>query len=113
GKLAASIRHGSHFRRVGARRGAGGSARASAGCAAASRQGGHGQGRPHHRDGRRVWLPNHFHLNSAVIPPTNSAQLDRVAELLRQEPALSLAVEGHTDAVGSAEYNIELSRRRA
>jgi outer membrane protein OmpA-like peptidoglycan-associated protein len=54
-----------------------------------------------------------FAFNSAVIPPAHFAQLDRVAELLRQEPALSLAVEGHTDAVGSAEYNIELSRRRA
>jgi OmpA-OmpF porin, OOP family len=54
-----------------------------------------------------------FAFNSAVVPPAHFAQLDRVAELLRQEPALSLAVEGHTDAVGSAEYNIELSRRRA
>ncbi|HKW54487.1 MAG TPA: OmpA family protein [Stellaceae bacterium] len=54
-----------------------------------------------------------FAFNSAVIPPAHFAQLDRVAELLREEPALSLAVEGHTDAVGNADYNIELSRRRA
>jgi outer membrane protein OmpA-like peptidoglycan-associated protein len=54
-----------------------------------------------------------FAFDSAVIPPAHFSQLDRVADLLRQEPALSLAVEGHTDAVGSAEYNIELSRRRA
>jgi OmpA-OmpF porin, OOP family len=54
-----------------------------------------------------------FAFNSAVIPPAHFSQLDRVAELLRQEPALSLAVEGHTDAVGSADYNIDLSRRRA
>ena len=54
-----------------------------------------------------------FAFNSAVIPPAHFSQLDRVADLLRQEPALSLAVEGHTDAVGSAEYNIDLSRRRA
>jgi OmpA-OmpF porin, OOP family len=54
-----------------------------------------------------------FAFDSAVIPPAHFPQLDRVADLLRQEPALSLAVEGHTDAVGSAEYNIDLSRRRA
>ena len=54
-----------------------------------------------------------FAFNSAVIPPEHFSQLDRVAELLRQEPSLSLAVEGHTDAVGGDEYNIELSRRRA
>ena len=54
-----------------------------------------------------------FAFNSAVIPPAHFAQLDRVAELLSQEPALSLAVEGHTDALGSSDYNIDLSRRRA
>jgi OmpA-OmpF porin, OOP family len=63
--------------------------------------------------GDAVGFRINFAFNSAVIPPTHFAQLTRVAELLRQEPALSLAVEGHTDAVGSAEYNIELSRRRA
>lgn len=63
--------------------------------------------------GDAVGFRINFAFNSAVIPPTHFAQLDRVAELLRQEPALSLAVEGHTDAVGGAEYNIELSRRRA
>jgi len=63
--------------------------------------------------GNAVGFRINFAFNSAAIPPAHFAQLDRVAELLRQEPTLSLAVEGHTDAVGSAEYNIELSRRRA
>ncbi len=54
-----------------------------------------------------------FAFNSAVIPPEHFPQLDRVAELLRQEPSLSLAVEGHTDAAGGGEYNMKLSRCRA
>ncbi len=54
-----------------------------------------------------------FAFNSAVIPPEHFPQLDRIAELMREEPSLWLAVEGHTDAVGGDEYNIELSRRRA
>jgi OOP family OmpA-OmpF porin len=54
-----------------------------------------------------------FAFNSAVIPPANLAQLDQVVALMHQEGALSLAVEGHTDAAGTADYNIELSRRRA
>lgn len=54
-----------------------------------------------------------FAFNSAVIPSAHFAQLDRVVELMHQEAALSLAVEGHTDAVGTVEYNIDLSRRRA
>ena len=63
--------------------------------------------------GNAVGFHINFAFNSAVIPPANIGQLDRVAELLRQESALSLAVEGHTDAVGGTDYNIELSRRRA
>lgn len=63
--------------------------------------------------GDAVGFRINFAFNSAVIPPANIGQLDRVAQLLHQEPALSLAVEGHTDAVGGADYNIELSRRRA
>jgi outer membrane protein OmpA-like peptidoglycan-associated protein len=54
-----------------------------------------------------------FAFNSAVIPPANLAQLDQVVALMHQEGALSLAVEGHTDAAGTVDYNIELSRRRA
>jgi outer membrane protein OmpA-like peptidoglycan-associated protein len=32
---------------------------------------------------------------------------------MQQEPALSLLIEGHTDALGSDRYNLELSERRA
>jgi OmpA-OmpF porin, OOP family len=68
---------------------------------------------PASETGNAVGFRINFAFNSAVVPAANIGQLDRVAELLRQEPTLSLAVEGHTDAVGGAEYNIELSRRRA
>jgi OOP family OmpA-OmpF porin len=54
-----------------------------------------------------------FAANSEVVPASSRGHLDRIAELLRQEPALTLTIEGHTDAHGSAEYNLELSRRRA
>jgi outer membrane protein OmpA-like peptidoglycan-associated protein len=54
-----------------------------------------------------------FGFNSAGIPGEHVAQLDRIAELLIQEPKLSLAVEGHTDAVGGDEFNLQLSGRRA
>jgi outer membrane protein OmpA-like peptidoglycan-associated protein len=54
-----------------------------------------------------------FAFNSAVIPVEAYAYLDAMADLLRQERTLVIAVEGHTDAVGGSEYNLELSRRRA
>lgn len=42
--------------------------------------------------------------------PANLAQL---AEFLQRYPDRSVSIEGHTDSVGSAEYNEGLSRRRA
>lgn len=54
-----------------------------------------------------------FALNSDAVPPSAFAFLDRVAELMRSEPELKLQVEGHTDALGSDVYNLQLSQRRA
>ena len=54
-----------------------------------------------------------FALNSAIVPAASQTHLDRIGELMRQEPGLKLVVEGHTDALGSDDYNLELSERRA
>jgi OmpA-OmpF porin, OOP family len=54
-----------------------------------------------------------FALNSAVIPTAYEAYIDRIGELMRQEPGLALQIEGHTDATGPDQYNLELSERRA
>ena len=39
--------------------------------------------------------------------------LQRFAALLAQHPDWDLTIEGHTDNIGSAEYNLDLSTRRA
>jgi outer membrane protein OmpA-like peptidoglycan-associated protein len=39
--------------------------------------------------------------------------IDRIAQLMKETPALKLRVEGHTDAAGSASYNNSLSQERA
>ncbi len=54
-----------------------------------------------------------FRSGSAVIPPAAYALLDRVLEVVRLFPDRKIRVEGHTDSVGSAEYNQKLSERRA
>jgi outer membrane protein OmpA-like peptidoglycan-associated protein len=54
-----------------------------------------------------------FALDSAVVPPSAQPFVDRIAELMQQEQQVKLRVEGHTDALGSDEYNFELSMRRA
>ena len=54
-----------------------------------------------------------FALNSDVVPMSAYPFVERIGELLRDQPQVKLQVEGHTDALGSEEYNLQLSQRRA
>ncbi|MFA4915654.1 MAG: OmpA family protein [Syntrophales bacterium] len=53
-----------------------------------------------------------FDTNSTVVKPGLYSELNRVAEVLNQYPETFVRVEGHTDSVGSAEGNMDLSSRR-
>ncbi len=58
-----------------------------------------------------------FDTGSAAIRPEEAGKLARIAEVMRDliasNPREVFLVEGHTDAVGSAAYNLALSDRRA
>jgi outer membrane protein OmpA-like peptidoglycan-associated protein len=54
-----------------------------------------------------------FAFNSAVLPSSAHAMIDVVAQVMKDSPEIKVRVEGHTDAVGSADYNVSLSERRA
>ncbi len=62
-----------------------------------------------------VLLPTvYFDFDSYRIRPDAAATLDEVARiLLERYPGKSVVVAAHTDALGSDEYNMELSRKRA
>ena len=65
-------------------------------------------------DASALSLPVHFAFGSADILPAAATQLDALAEGIKLLPPDSIVtVEGHTDAVGSDAYNLELSRVRA
>ncbi len=54
-----------------------------------------------------------FDFDQATLRPDSAAQLGEIAALLNADPALKLMVVGHTDNVGGAAHNLELSQRRA
>ncbi|KAF1050233.1 OmpA family protein [Xylophilus sp.] len=54
-----------------------------------------------------------FAFDKSELLPAAGPRLDKLAGFLRQFPQRRLLVEGYTDAVGSGQYNDDLSRRRA
>ncbi len=54
-----------------------------------------------------------FEFDSARLTSDSYAILDRVVESLRDWPEVRVEVGGHTDAMGTHEYNVDLSQRRA
>lgn len=65
------------------------------------------------REGRIALYAIYFAFNSAEIKPTSEPVLAEIARFLKEHPGVKLYVVGHTDNVGSLEYNLDLSLRRA
>lgn len=54
-----------------------------------------------------------FDTGKATLKPGAYATIDRLATVLKEDAARKVLIEGHTDNVGSDEYNQGLSERRA
>lgn len=55
-----------------------------------------------------------FETAKAVIKGELSFQIiDQVGSVLKSKPKLNIVIEGHTDSVGAADYNLQLSDDRA
>lgn len=54
-----------------------------------------------------------FATGSAAILKPSFANLDKIVEILQSEPTYRVDIDGHTDNVGGAEFNMELSQKRA
>lgn len=54
-----------------------------------------------------------FEFDSADIAPGAADVIRRVAEMMKNNPDIRIAVVGHTDSTGDYKYNLKLSERRA
>ncbi|OGP66440.1 MAG: hypothetical protein A2170_07900 [Deltaproteobacteria bacterium RBG_13_53_10] len=54
-----------------------------------------------------------FDSGKADLSSVAIRNVDKLADFLQQHPARNLLIEGHTDSVGSDEYNLALSEKRA
>ncbi len=60
-----------------------------------------------------VNLDMEFDTGKADIKPQYHEQLAKVGDFMKKNPTTTATIEGHTDNVGSYEYNMKLSRERA
>jgi outer membrane protein OmpA-like peptidoglycan-associated protein len=54
-----------------------------------------------------------FDYDKADLRPDALDEMQKLGELVRRNPKATFRIEGHTDSIGSREYNLELSLRRA
>lgn len=57
--------------------------------------------------------PINFNYNSDVIAESSLDQIKKTADALKKYPNAKVRVAGYTDSYGDANYNIDLSQRRA
>jgi OOP family OmpA-OmpF porin len=62
----------------------------------------------------RVLQQVHFATGSATIEPDSFPMLGEIVALLKANPSIKkMRIEGHTDNRGNADFNLDLSKRRA
>jgi outer membrane protein OmpA-like peptidoglycan-associated protein len=54
-----------------------------------------------------------FDFNKDTIKKTSAPTLDAAAKIFQEYPDLKVEIVGHADEVGTREYNVDLSKRRA
>ena len=54
-----------------------------------------------------------YDFDKATLRPESKAALDEMAQILRENPNVTIEMGAHTDRKGTDEYNINLSNRRA
>ncbi|MBL7860507.1 MAG: OmpA family protein [Cyclobacteriaceae bacterium] len=54
-----------------------------------------------------------FAFDNASLLPESFPELNRLVSLLNERPAMQVEIAGHTDPIGTEQYNLKLSERRA
>jgi outer membrane protein OmpA-like peptidoglycan-associated protein len=65
--------------------------------------------------GTKLRMPDDqlFAYDSADLQPSSISQLQKLGTLIKRNPKATFTVEGYTDSLGSPDYNLDLSQRRA
>ncbi len=64
-------------------------------------------------DGKFITYGITFDVGKSTIKPESMGEINRIVQLMNENPALKFSVEGHTDSTGSAASNQTLSEARS
>src|SRR5690606_9923894 len=64
-------------------------------------------------DNGKAILNINFDTDKSVLLPDGQKVVDEILTLMKDNPGLKIAIEGHTDNAGAAERNKTLSTQRA
>ncbi len=66
------------------------------------------------RSGYKIVLNNiFFEFDKSELKPESKVELERILDFLQKNPTVRIQLNGHTDNIGTDEYNSSLSERRA
>jgi OOP family OmpA-OmpF porin len=54
-----------------------------------------------------------YDTDKSIIKPAYYGEVEKVANFMKRFPQIKGTIEGHTDNIASAKYNVKLSQRRA
>lgn len=57
--------------------------------------------------------PANFDFDSSEITPESASKLDNIVAVMKKFPALEIKINSYSDNIGSADYNLKLSQKRA
>jgi outer membrane protein OmpA-like peptidoglycan-associated protein len=65
--------------------------------------------------GTQIGMPSDhlFSFDSADFQPSATGELEKLITLMKRLPKATFTIAGYTDSIGSYEYNLDLSQRRA
>lgn len=57
--------------------------------------------------------PANFEFDSNEITPESASKLDKIVEVMKKFPSLEIKINSYSDNIGSQDYNLKLSKKRA
>ena len=64
-------------------------------------------------EGKFISYGIYFDVNSDKVKPESTATIKEIAQVLKDNPTIKIAIVGHTDSDGDDDLNLDLSKRRA